>query len=403
VERETAVDTSVYVHFPWCLKKCPYCDFATRPIARTAVPHEAYADAVVCELELRASTGALEGRRLCSVFFGGGTPSLWEPSVLGRVLREVRAAFSSETPDLEVTVECNPSSLDRARAAALRAQGVGRLSVGVQSLDDARLRFLGRLHDGDAALAALRGALAEVPRVSADLIFGVPGQGAEDFVEEVRRLLDLGLRHLSAYSLTVEPGTQFGALARRGKLPLAREEDVAESFLRGREALTSAGLAHYEVSNYAVPGEEARHNVHYWRGGDHVGLGAAAVGALSDPEGHALRWRNEPDAERYMAAVRDARASVAKGAAATLARIAPETEALSPEDRIREALMLGLRTREGVDLARLRARTGLDPLAGRERAIERRRARGDVVLEGDVLRVPPQRWLLLDGIVADLF
>lgn len=386
------MDTSVYVHFPWCLQKCPYCDFATRPIARPEVPHAAYADAVLRELAHRAAGGALAGRRLRSVFFGGGTPSLWEPAELGRVLRAVRGAFDDAAPDVEVTVECNPSSLDRARAAALHAEGVGRLSVGVQSLDGGRLRFLGRLHDADAALAALRGALAEVPRVSADLIFGSPGQTAAEFVTEALRLVDLGLRHLSAYALTIEPGTQFGALARKGKLPLALEDDVAESFVRGREALAAAGLAHYEVSNYAAPGEESRHNQHYWRGGDYLGLGAAAVGALSTPDRHARRWRNEPDAARYLEATRDAPS-----------RVEVETEDLAPADRVREAWMLGLRTREGVDLAALRARTGVDPRLGRERALARRASSGDISVEGDRVRVPPDRWLLLDGIVADLF
>lgn len=377
--------TSVYVHFPWCLAKCPYCDFASAAIRRDNVPHVAYADAVLRELELRSA--ALAGRTLASVFFGGGTPSLWDPSELGRVLRAIRGAFAEEVEDLEVTVECNPTSLDRAKAAALCEQGVGRLSIGLQSLDASRLRFLGRLHDPEGALRALSAAVAEVPRVSGDLMFGMPGQKASDFAEEIERVLAIGVRHVSAYALTIEPDTQFGALHKKGKLPLAPDDDYAESFVRAEAVFQQRGLAHYEVSNYAVPGEESRHNLHYWRGGDYLGLGAGAVGCMAQEDRSARRYRNDPRPERYLEAP---------------GREVFE-EALEPADRIREALMLGLRTSEGVDLAEAHARTGVDPREGRERVLDRRVARGDVILEGDRLAVPRDRWLMLDAIVADLF
>ncbi len=375
--------TSVYVHFPWCLAKCPYCDFASAAIKRGEVPHEAYADAILRELERRAE--ALAGRTLVSVFFGGGTPSLWDAAALGRVLRAIRASFDREDA-LEVTVECNPTSLDRGKAAALREAGVNRLSIGVQSLDAGRLRFLGRLHDADGALRALRAAASEMPRVSGDLMFGMPGQRPSDFGEEARRVLDTGVKHVSAYALTIEPDTQFGALHKKGKLPLATDDDYAETFVVAERVFADAGLAHYEVSNYAVPGEEARHNLHYWAGGDYLGLGAGAVGCLADGT-RARRWRNDPRPERYLAA---------PGGEVF-------EESLEPDDRIREALLLGLRTDRGVDLAALAEATGVDPRAGRERAIERRLERGDVVLEGERLRVPHDRWLMLDSIVADLF
>lgn len=378
-------DTSVYVHFPWCLAKCPYCDFASASIRRVEVPHARYADAVLRELEARSAL--LPGRRLTSVFFGGGTPSLWDPAELGRVLSAIRAAFEEIAPDLEVSVECNPTSLDRARAAALREQGVGRLSVGMQSLDAGRLRFLGRLHDPAGALRALSDALAEMPRVSGDLMFGMPEQRPEDFVAEIEAVLETGVRHVSAYALTIEPDTQFGALHRKGKLPVASDEAYAETFLAAREAFARGGLAHYEVSNYAVPGEEARHNLHYWRGGDYLGLGAGAVGCLTSSEGTSRRYRNEPRPERY--------------------REAPGHEVfeerLTCDERIGEALMLGLRTARGVDLEALRARTGRDPREGRERGLARRLERGDVRLEAGRLLVPRDRWLLLDSIVADVF
>ncbi len=381
-------DTSVYVHFPWCAKKCPYCDFATRGVDPASVPSEAYADAVVRELEARAPS--LEGRRLVSVFFGGGTPSLFAPSSLGRVLRAIRGAFAESSGEVEVTVECNPSSFDRAKAAALREEGVGRVSLGLQSLDDEQLRFLGRLHDAAGALRALRDAVAEVPRVSGDLMFGMPGQTAEQLRGFAHAIADAGARHVSAYALTVEPGTRFGELHRRGRLPLATEDDYASMFEVAEATFAELGLDHYEVSNYAAPGEESRHNAHYWRGGDYLGLGAAAVGCLLDRPGAARRWRNHPDPARYMSD--------------PIPPACEESEErLGPAELVREALMLGLRTREGVDVPASESRAGAPFAAGRERALERRLAAGDVVREGSALRVPRRRWLQLDSIVTDLF
>lgn len=381
-------DVSVYLHFPWCLRKCPYCDFATSPLERAAIPHQAYADALLRELEMRAAS--LNGARLCSVFFGGGTPSLWEPRELGRVLRGVRGAFSAQLPDVEITVECNPSSLDHARAAALREQGVNRLSVGVQSLDDGELKFLGRLHDRALALSALSAAQRSFERVSADLMFALPDQPAERFYGYLDELLERGLTHVSAYALTIEPATPFGAQARKGLLHAAPDESYARMFEGVERKLGDAGFEHYEVSNYAQPGEASRHNQHYWRGGSYLGLGAAAVGCMRGERGLGRRWRNHPDATRYMERAATPQVEVFE-------------EQLDVQDTVREALMLGLRTREGVSLSQLAIRAGADPLLGRERALERRLARGDVQLEGDLLRVPQTRWLLLDGIVSDLF
>lgn len=382
-------DTSVYVHFPYCLKKCPYCDFNSYGTAREAVPHGAYADAVLRELDARSD--ALRGRKLVSIFFGGGTPSLWEPRELGRVLAGIRAAFPQAEHDLEITVECNPTSLDRARAASLRKEGVNRISIGVQSLDDDRLGFLGRLHDSSGALRALREALLEMERVSADLMFGMPKQRASDFTAELERILETGVRHVSAYALTIEPGTQFGELHKKGRLPLAPEDDYAETFLAARACFASHGLSHYEISNYAHPGQESRHNQHYWRGGDYLGLGAGAVGCFSSENGSARRWRDEPLPARYIESSHE------------LEHVETWHELLAPEDRIREALMLGLRTHEGVDLEAVRRRTGLDPEAGREDAIERRCMRGELERDGTRMRVPQAHWLALDAIVTDLF
>lgn len=380
-------DLSVYVHFPWCLRKCPYCDFATSPRERAAIDHRAYADSVLRELAYRSPR--LGDARLFSVFFGGGTPSLWDPQELGRVLAGIRAAFGAEHPDIEITVECNPSSLDRERARALREVGVNRLSVGVQSLDNQELEFLGRLHDRRLALEAIEAAQQSFERVSADLMFALPEQPAKRFLGYLDTLLGMGLSHVSAYALTIEAATPFGERARKKLLRPAPDEAYAVMFERIQERFARAGFGQYEVSNYARLGEESRHNQHYWRGGSYLGLGAAAVGCLHQGTG-GRRYRNHPDADRYAQRCAGAEVEVFE-------------EDLSAEDVIREALMLGLRTREGVDLAELGRRVARDPTRGREAQIEKHVARGQLIVEGGVMRVPESRWLLLDGIVADLF
>jgi len=380
------VDTSVYVHFPWCARKCPYCDFATRGIAPSEIPHVAYADALLRELDERRSK--LDGRRLVSVFFGGGTPSLWEPRELGRVLTAIRGAFESEG-DLEVSAECNPSSFDRARAEGLAEAGVGRISLGVQSLENEKLKFLGRLHDRDAALRALAEATRVFPRVSGDLMFGMPGQTAESLEAEVHDLVGTGVEHLSAYALTIEAGTPFFELSKKGRLPLASEDETARMFVELERMLGAFGMSRYEVSNFARPGAEARHNLHYWRSGAYLGLGAAAVGCLDDGVGVGRRYRNQPDANRYLEADANGREE--------------SSEALDPLTIVREALMLGLRTHEGIDRQHVEARAGIAIEAGRERAFETARTKGDLVEDAGRMVVPRSRWLHLDGIVANLF
>ena len=377
--------TSVYIHFPWCARKCPYCDFATEPIRAKALPHEEYADAVLRELDARAAD--LQGRALKSIFFGGGTPSLWGPNALRRTLRGITGAFDHVDGDVEVTVECNPSSLTQENAALLREAGVGRLSIGVQSLRDPHLRFLGRLHDSERAVAALEEATREMPRVSADLMFGMPDQTFEELGEDIARIAETGVRHVSAYALTIEEKTMFGSLHRAGKLRVAPEEQYADLFEYAEQCFTDLGWTHYEVSNYAAEGEESRHNLHYWRGGAYVGLGAAAVGCLDQGQGRATRWQNDPNPQRYL----------------TQRTLEAEVEELGPEEIIREALMLGLRTVDGMNLSETETRAGRDPQAGREREIEGAIETGNLEQVGDWLRVPQDRWLKLDGIVRDLF
>lgn len=390
----------VYVHFPYCLQKCPYCDFVSYATDAATIDHEGYARAV--ESELQARLALLEREpftpRLYSVFFGGGTPSLWAPEALGRVLSALKSSLGG--PPLEITLEANPSSLDETRARAFAQVGVDRVSVGVQALETERLRFLGRLHTAEGALATLHAALsAGFRRVSGDLLYGVSGQPPEIAAAEVTAVAQTGVTHLSAYNLTIEANTRFGALARAGRLPIAPEVSMVDSFFAIDRALRPLGFGHYEISNYALPGDESQHNLGYWRGLDYLGLGCAAVGTLPHHGGR-LRYRNHPDPRRYVAAASSADE-------ATLTEPGPlvvETERLDPETRLRERIMLGLRLAEGLDLGRAAGELGVDPWPpGRRRAADRLVQRGRLVREDDRLFVPFEAWPFADGTAAELF
>ncbi len=389
---------SVYVHFPYCLAKCPYCDFVSYKAAPAAIDHEGYADAVLRELEARrapflAALAAKGGEpRIGSIFFGGGTPSLWEPRSLGRVLAALRRTLPA-TDDVEVTVECNPTSLDEARARMLQGEGVNRLSIGTQSLDADELRFLGRLHDPDGALRAIEGALRVADlRVSADLIFGLHGQPADAAPKQAARLCELGLSHVSAYQLTIEAGTQFGELARRGRLPLADDGRVAEAFLALDEAMTARGFRHYEISNYARPGQEARHNLGYWRGEPYLGLGCAAFGAYGG-----ARRRNPTDPARYVAFTRELADA---GASADDELVEP----LDGATLLRERIMLGLRLECGFDLEEAANAVGEVAWTDeRRRAADWLAARERLNVRGNHLAIPRHAWLFADDTAARLF
>jgi putative oxygen-independent coproporphyrinogen III oxidase len=406
---DTGARAGVYVHFPWCLAKCPYCDFVS--YVEPDIDHHGYASAVLRELDARAP--AFVGRRIESVFFGGGTPSLWDSNELGRVLAGVRAALDT-CGELEVTVECNPTSLDEAKARALANVGVNRLSIGVQSLDDQRLRFLGRLHDARRAITVVSDALRSgMRRVSADLIFGLAGQTARDARDEAEALVDLGLSHVSAYQLTIEAGTRFGELARRGRLPMAEDVAVADSFAAIDETMADRGLRHYEVSNYARPGEEARHNLGYWRGDEYLGLGCGAYGFVREacePRAKGLeplsrgaqgvRWRNAVNPERYIEAARATRS----GSAVDGNGIEESREALDAQTLLRERIMLGLRVAEGIDLADAAQELGTQGwTAQRLRAAAWLEDRGRIVREGSRMRIPRGAWLWTDDTSARLF
>ena len=332
---------ALYIHWPFCAAKCPYCDFNSH--VRDRLDQARFRDALRREL---AHEAARVGRRpLASIFFGGGTPSLMEPDTVAALIADARSLFDAD-PAIEITLEANPTSVEITRLAAFRDAGVNRASLGVQSLDEAALRFLGRKHDSAQAIAALEAARGIFPRLSFDLIYARPGQDEATWRAELRQALALAADHLSLYQLTIEPGTQFATLHARGAFALPEGDDAARLYFATAEEASRFGLRPYEVSNYAKPGAESRHNLAYWRYGDYLGIGAGAHQRILR-DGRMLATRRHRAPEEWASRVeRDGHAAV-------------EEEVLSPQDRAREALLMGLRLAEGIDPARIAARSGL--------------------------------------------
>jgi len=332
---------ALYIHWPFCLAKCPYCDFNSH--VRDRIPQARFRAALRTELAWEAAR--LGPRVLGSVFFGGGTPSLMDPETAAVLLADARRLFEP-APDMEVTLEANPTSVEAARLAAFRDAGVNRASLGVQSLDPQALALLGRQHSAAQAIAALEAARAIFPRLSFDLIYARPGQDQDAWRAELRTALALAADHLSLYQLTIEPGTRFEALHRRGELVLPDEETGAALYLATAEEAARFGLRPYEVSNYALPGAESRHNLTYWRYGDYAGIGPGAHGRVTlDGALRATRRHRAPEpwAERVE---RDGHGTTCD-------------EVLEAADKAREMLLMGLRLSEGIDPGRFYGRTGV--------------------------------------------
>ncbi|GBD44612.1 Oxygen-independent coproporphyrinogen-III oxidase-like protein YqeR [bacterium HR40] len=376
---------ALYVHWPFCLAKCPYCDFNSH--VRQGVAQERFRRALLAELDHFAAR--TPGRRLRSIFFGGGTPSLMPPETVAAVIERAEMHWPFEG-QIEITLEANPSSVETAKFRALASAGVNRVSLGVQSLDDLALRFLGRLHDAAEARRAVETALSCFSRVNLDLICGRPGQTVEAWRSELRQALAFGTGHLSCYQLTIEPGTRFFTLWRRGELALPCEERQAELWLATEEEAARAGLFRYEVSNHARPGEECRHNLVYWRYGEYVGIGPGAHGRLCWA-GSRVATRTERLPERWLSRVeRQGHGTV-------------EEEQLSPRAQALEYLLLALRLAEGVDLHRLAALAGGHALSFLDvGAIERYAAAGLLELRGEKLRASPRGMLMLDRLLVDI-
>jgi len=372
---------ALYIHWPFCVSKCPYCDFNSH--VRESIDQSAWRDALLADLAHEAAL--LPGRRLTSIFFGGGTPSLMEPATAA-ALTDAAATHWQVATDLEITLEANPSSVEAARFAELAAAGVNRVSLGVQSLREEALRFLGRAHGVAEGLAALETAQRHFARVSFDLIYALPGQSQAEWERELAEALALGTGHLSLYQLTIEPGTRFAALAAKGAFQATDPDHAADLFELTAAMTEAADLPRYEVSNHARPGEESRHNLTYWRMDDYAGIGPGAHGRR---HGAATQRHRKP--ENWLAAVaRNGHGLV-------------EEKPLSPRDRAIEALLMGLRLAEGVDLARIAERTGLRPEAlVDQQAIQRLSAHGLVNQVGTRLAVTSEGLLLLDSILKEV-
>ncbi len=369
---------ALYVHWPFCVSKCPYCDFNSH--VRDTVDQAAWRAALLADLAHEAAL--LPGRRLGSIFFGGGTPSLMPPETVAAIIDAASAAWSFDD-DIEITLEANPSSVEAARFADIARAGVNRVSLGLQALDDDALRFLGRAHGVDEGLAALATAQRAFARVSFDLIYARPEQRLVDWEVELARALAFGTEHLSLYQLTIEPGTRFATDAAAGRLHIPDGDAAADLFEATRALTRAAGLPAYEISNHARHGAESRHNLTYWRYRDYAGIGPGAHGRRG---GMATVRHRKP--ENWLSAV------------ARNGHGAQSEERLVPADRAKEGLLMGLRLREGIDLGRI-ALLGDAPIAALvdETAIARLVNQGFVARTGDHLRVREAGMLLLDAIL----
>jgi oxygen-independent coproporphyrinogen-3 oxidase len=371
----------IYVHWPFCAAKCPYCDFNSH--VRDSFDDRRWARAVVREL---AAIAAMQEQRpvASSIFFGGGTPSLMSGAALGDVLDGIASLWPLAT-DLEITLEANPNSVEQSRFRDYRSAGVNRVSIGVQALDDPALKALGRLHGAGEARAAIALASGIFPRFSFDLIYARPHQSLAAWEAELREALSFGSEHLSLYQLTIEPGTAFATLARQGRLVLPADEESARFYERTQEICEAAKLPAYEVSNHARVGAESRHNLIYWRYGDYAGAGPGAHGRLTRA-GMRCATSTERLPEKWLAAVERAGHSLA-------------IEEIAQDEAAREHLLMALRLSEGLDLAAFRARWGLAP---EESRIAMLAAEGLLTREGERIRATAKGRLVLNALIAEL-
>jgi oxygen-independent coproporphyrinogen-3 oxidase len=372
----------VYVHWPICAAKCPYCDFNSH--VRSSFDDGRWADAVQSELRSVAETQTAPRADVTSIFFGGGTPSLMQGRAVAAVLDGI-AQLWPIAGDAEITLEANPNSVEQQRFRDYRAAGVNRVSIGVQSLDDTALKFLGRLHGAGEARAAVRLALEIFSRVTFDLIYARPEQTRAAWRAELAEALGFGTEHLSLYQLTLEQGTQFASMARQGKLSLPDDDDAADLFELTQELCDAAGLAAYEVSNHARPGAESRHNLLYWRYGDYAGAGPGAHGRVTR-DGKRFATQAERLPEKWLTRVDE------EGSSLTWSEIDARAAA-------QEHLLMALRLSEGLDLSAYAARWGAVPAKD---AVDRLASDGLVSLDGARLRATTRGRLVLNSVIAEL-
>ena len=376
--------TGLYIHFPFCLKKCLYCDFNSEASSSSS-PGE-YVALVLKEMELRRET-LPERASAPTLYFGGGTPSLMDPELVGRLVESAADRFGLE-PDAEVTLEANPGTLSPEKLAGYRAAGVNRLSLGIQSFEDRLLARLGRVHTArEAELAFDAARRAGFDNISIDLMHSLPEQSLEQWREALSRGIALDAEHVSAYALSVEGGTPFAALHAAGELPLPGEEEAARMFETTGELLGRAGYRQYEISNFAKPGRRSRHNGAYWSRESYLGFGAGAHSFLNT-DGLGRRWKNACDPRPY-------------GEAVSLGAIPEqESELLTLEEAVSECFFLGLRVLDGLDLARLADRYGAEPLAPRLAEVARLETSGALIREGSLVRLAPGAVILANSVFS---
>ena len=374
----TTPPLSLYLHMPWCVRKCPYCDFNSYTL-RDTLPDTAYVAALERDIESQAPQ--LRSRPIVSIFFGGGTPSLFAPEAIGRVLETARRHLDI-APDAEVTLEANPGTIERGRFVGYRGAGINRVSLGAQSFDVRQLEALGRIHSPQETVRAAEELhAAGLPNFNLDLMYALPGQDLAGALGDVEQALALGPAHLSHYQLTLEPGTQFAA-----NPPTLPPDDAAADIMSAcQDRLALAGFAQYEVSAYASEGRQCRHNLNYWTFGDYLGVGAGAHGKLTSASaGLIVRTTQQREPRRYQAA-----------SPAAIAR-----EPVANRDLPFEFMMNALRLTEGFDVAIFTARTGLEWSAV-EPVLEALRARKLVVMEGATCKGTPQGLRFLNEVLLE--
>jgi oxygen-independent coproporphyrinogen-3 oxidase len=372
---------ALYIHWPFCLAKCPYCDFNSH--VRERVDHGLWEQSLLADM--RYEIEATVAEPLDSIFFGGGTPSLMPPALVERLLAEAQKLWGF-ADGIEITLEANPSSVEAGNFAALASAGINRVSLGLQALDDETLRFLGRLHNAGEGLAALEVAQRHFQRVSFDLIYARPDQTPDTWQAELARALSFGTGHLSLYQLTIEPGTRFATMVRQKQFTPLDDDSAADLFTLTREMTEAAGLPAYEISNHARPGEESRHNLTYWRYQDYCGIGPGAHGRRG---GFATVRHRKP--ENWLEAIKAAGHGIA------------ELRSLGLKEQASEAMLMGLRLLEGVDLHAMSARFGLTPDALCDmRKLAFYEAQGLTWRKDGRIGVAEAGMALLDGLLSEL-
>ena len=370
---------ALYVHWPFCVSKCPYCDFNSH--VRASVDQDQWRDALLKDLAHEAAQ--LPRHQLTSIFFGGGTPSLMEPATVEAVITAARDHWRV-ADDLEITLEANPNSSEAARFADLAAAGVNRISLGLQSFDDRSLAFLGRAHSADEGMRALEAAQSAVERVSFDLIYALPGDTEAGWSATLDKALGLGTEHLSLYQLTIEPGTRFATMVTKHEFEPLDADASASLFELTEERSSAAGLPAYEISNHARPGAESRHNLSYWRYLDYAGIGPGAHGRRNG-----MRTVRHKKPENFLSAVtRNGHGLV-------------EEEALTSDEAAHEALVMGLRLAEGIDAEALAERLRVRSIVAGE-AVDRLIGFGLLERVADRLRTTRAGRLVLDSILAEI-